>query len=250
MLFGRLPYRVEGSFILKTDDLAYMPAPFDGYIETVHVQVGDLVAPGDPLLTFDTRELLLEESTAIANQYRYKREAEKARAQNALADMRIAQALADQATAGLELVRYHLRHAEIKAPFNGIVVEGDLKELLGAPVRKGDVLFKLARLSNLYAELKIDERDVHEVTAEHVGEIAFVSQPDLKFPIAIERVDPIALPEEEGNVFVARAKLAGEIGQWWRPGMSGVAKIDVGSRNVLWILTHRTVDFLRLWLWW
>ena len=164
--------------------------------------------------------------------------------------MRIAQALADQAAAGLELVRYHLRHAEIKAPFNGIVVEGDLKELLGAPVRKGDVLFKLARLSNLYAELKIDERDVHEVTATLAGEIAFVSQPDLKFPIAIERVDPIALPEEEGNVFVARAQLTGEIGQWWRPGMSGVAKIDVGNRNVLWILTHRTIDFLRLWLWW
>jgi hypothetical protein len=32
--------------------------------------------------------------------------------------------------------------------------------------------------------------------------------------------------------------------------MSGVAKVNVGERNILWIFTHRTVDFLRLYLWW
>jgi hypothetical protein len=29
-----------------------------------------------------------------------------------------------------------------------------------------------------------------------------------------------------------------------------VAKVNVGKRNLLWIFTHRTVDFLRLYLWW
>jgi hypothetical protein len=32
--------------------------------------------------------------------------------------------------------------------------------------------------------------------------------------------------------------------------MSGIAKIGVGKRNVCWIVTHRTVDFLRLYFWW
>ena len=31
--------------------------------------------------------------------------------------------------------------------------------------------------------------------------------------------------------------------------MSGVARIDAGRRSLLWITTHRTVDFLRLWWW-
>ena len=35
-----------------------------------------------------------------------------------------------------------------------------------------------------------------------------------------------------------------------RPGMSGLCKLNVEKRTLLWILTHRTVDFLRLWLWW
>jgi len=27
-------------------------------------------------------------------------------------------------------------------------------------------------------------------------------------------------------------------------------KVEAGKRTLFWILTHRTVDFLRLWLWW
>ncbi len=249
-LFGYWNYRVEAPFILKTDDLAYLPAPFDGYIADVPVEVGDLVSKGELLLTLDTRELLLEESTAIANQIRYSREAEKARAENALAEMKIAQALADQAKAQLGLVRYHLNNAKIRAPFSGIVVEGDLKEMLGAPVRKGDVLFKVALIQKMYVELDIDERDVHEVAAGRTGEIAFVSRPHLKFPIKVERIEPVSVAKEEGNVFIARSIFTGEVADWWRPGMSGVAKVNVGKRNIMWIFTHRTVDFLRIFFWW
>jgi multidrug resistance efflux pump len=250
LIFGKLNYRVEANFILKTDDLAYLPAPYDGYIDEVHVKVGDLIKKDDPILSLDTRELLLEESTAIANRNRYSRETEKARAQNALADMKIAQALEAQAKARLKLVRYHIGNAHIKAPFKGIVVEGDLEELLGAPVRKGDILFKVARIENMYAELKVDERDIHEIASEASGEIAFVSRPDLKFPIALERIDPVAITEEEGNIFIVRASIPLKVAEWWRPGMSGMAKINVGKRNILWIFTHRTIDFFRLLLWW
>ncbi len=250
LIFGQWNYRVEATFILRTDDLTYLPAPFDGYIDEVHVKVGDRVNRMDPLLSLDTHELLFEESTAIANQNRYMREAEKARAENALADMKIARALEAQAKAQLKLVRYHIDHAQVKSPFAGIVVEGDLEELLGAPVAKGDVLFKVAVIEKMYAELKVDERDVHEVAEGATGEIAFVSRPDLKFPIKLERIDPVAIAEEEGNVFLVRALFPEEFADWWRPGMSGVAKINVGKRNLLWILMHRTIDFLRILLWW
>ena len=250
LIFGKLNYRVEAPFILKTDDLAYLPAPFDGYIQKVHVKIGDHVKERDPLLSLDTRELLLEESTAVANQNRYQREAEKARAQNALADMKVARALEDQADARLKLVHYHIDHSELKAPFAGIVVEGDLKELLGAPVKKGDVLFKVARIEKMFAELKVDERDIHEVADVSTGEISFVSRPDLTFPITVERIDPVAVTEEGKNIYLVRIYFQEAASPWWRPGMSGVAKINVGKRNILWIFTHRTIDFLRIFFWW
>ena len=250
LIFGKWDYRVESNFILKTDDLVHVPVPFDGYIKEVKVEIGDFVLANEALLLLDESELLLEESTAIANQNRYLREAEKARAQNLLADMKIALALEAQAEAQLKLVRYHLEHAQVKTPIAGIVVEGDLEELQGAPVRKGDILFKVAQLEKIYAELKVDERDVHEISAGASGEVAFVSRPHLKFPINIERIDPAAVVDDKGNIFIVRSVFEDEIAEWWRPGMSGVAKINVGKRNILWIFTHRTIDFLRILLWW
>jgi hypothetical protein len=88
------------------------------------------------------------------------------------------------------------------------------------------------------------------VTEGATGEIAFVSRPDLKFPIQVQRIDPVSVTEEGVNVYLIRAAFPEEVSPWWRPGMSGVAKINVGKRNILWIFTHRTIDFLRIFFWW
>ena len=34
-----------------------------------------------------------------------------------------------------------------------------------------------------------------------------------------------------------------------RPGMDGVAKIDIGERSLLWIWTHSALEWLRM-AWW
>jgi multidrug resistance efflux pump len=250
LLLPFFPYRVEGNFILRSEEVSVLAAPFDGYIQRVEVRPGDLVTNGGVLLRLNTDQLELEEAVGIAEHTRYLREAEKARATNALAEMRIAQALADQAKARLGLVRYRLNQAAIKAPFEGAVIEGDQRERLGAPVNQGEVMFKVARLDDLYVEAEIHERDVHHVLAQSAGEIAFVSQPKLKFPVIIERLEPAAIPKDRQNVFLVRCKFTGQAQSWWRPGMSGVVKLEVGRRTLLWVLTHRTVDFLRIFLWW
>ncbi len=250
LCFGRMPYRVEAPFILRTDDVVYLPAPFDGYIEEVLAEVGDPVGGDKPLLRLDTRDLRLEEAAALADLDRYEREAEKARADNRLADMRIAGAQAEQARARLDLVRYRLEQSAVRAPFAGVVVEGRLKDRTGSPVEKGDILFRVVRAGRLYAECSVDETDVQEVAGDSTGEIAFAGEPRLKFPVRVARVDPMAQSREEGNIFTVRCEAPGDVPGWWRPGLSGVAKIDAGRRTILWIFTHRTVDFLRMKLWW
>jgi multidrug resistance efflux pump len=246
----RVNYRVQGNFLLRSDEVAYLTAPFDGYIDTAPVRPGDAVAARATLLTLNTNDLALEEASALAELVRFQREAEKARATNALAEMRIAQALADQSRARLDLVQYRLAQAVISAPFEGVVVEGDLRERLGAPVKQGEALIKVARTENLYVQAEINERDIHELRATAPGEIAFVSQPRLKFPVRLERVEPAAVPKNRENVFLVRCALTEGRQPWWRPGMSGVCKLGVGERSLIWILSHRTVDFLRLKLWW
>jgi len=246
----RVNYRVQGNFLLRSDEVAYLTAPFDGYIEQVPVRPGDPVAMRATLLTLHTNDLALEEASAHADLVRYQREAEKARATNALAEMRIAQALADQAKARLDLVQYRLQQAVITAPFEGVVVEGDLRERLGAPVKQGEALFKVARTRKLYVQAEVNERDIHELRPDAQGEIAFVSQPRLKFPVRVEQIEPAAVPKNRENVFLVRCAFSEGPQPWWRPGMSGVCKLEVGRRSLIWIISHRTVDFLRLKLWW
>jgi multidrug resistance efflux pump len=250
LFFLRVPYRVEGTFVLKSEQVSYRTAPFDGYIEEVSVRPGDVVKAGDKLLKLVTRELELEETAAQADVSRFLREAERARATNGLAEMKVALALGEQAKARFDLVRYRLSEATVKAPFDGVVVEGDLRERLAAPVKQGDALMKVARLENLYVEAEVNERDIHEILNRQRGEIAFVSQPKLKFPVRIVKIEPAAFPRTEGNVFLVRCEFSQALERWWRPGMSGLCKLGVENRTLWWILTHRTVDFLRMKLWW
>ena len=50
LFFVRVPYRIEGNFVLKSDEVQFRTAPFEGYIEQVFVRPGDAVKSGDKLL--------------------------------------------------------------------------------------------------------------------------------------------------------------------------------------------------------
>jgi multidrug resistance efflux pump len=245
-------YRVEGTFVVRSDEVSYLTAPFDGYIKSVEARPGDRLSADAPLLHLNTQELDLEEAGASADYTRYLREAEKSRAAKNFAEMRIAQAQADQAKARLDLVERRIAQSILRTPFEGVVVEGDLRQRISAPVKQGDALMRIARIDgkSLYIEAEIPERDAQEVLGKTDGQIAFVAQPKLKFPIKVTTFEPAATIKDKKNVFLVRCAVVGNPEPWWRPGMTGVAKINIDHRTLLWILTHRTVDFLRLYFWW
>ncbi len=244
-LLSSWSYRVEAPFLLKTDDSFTMPAPFDGFIQEVLVKEGDLVDAKRVLAVLDSRELLLEKTSTMAEISRYAMEAEKARSEKSLAEMRIAHAMRTQATTRYDRIVYQIDRANVRTPINGVVVEGDLQKLLGVPVRRGDALFQVASLDKMFVTIDVDERDIHEIIVGMGGEVAFIGRPDQYYSIKVERIDPVAEVRDGHNVFTVRAGFNGlESAEWWRPGMSGVVKLDVGDRKIVWILTHRTVEFL------
>jgi biotin carboxyl carrier protein len=243
-------YRVDAKVLLRSQDVLFMPAPFDGFLSAVHVEVGETVQRGQLLAELDRRDLVLEAAMARADALRYAREAEKAEAARQFADMQITLARQAQAEARLALVQHQLDQARLVAPHDGVVVEGDLQQRLGAPVRQGDLLLKLARAQDLVLELAIDEADVHAVHAGSRGEFALVGRPDQRFDLQVEQIDPMATLSEGQSVFLAQAQAREAPPPWWRPGMGGSARLDVGERSVLWLWTHRTVRFLQRVFWW
>lgn len=247
--FVPFPYRVDGTFIVRAMALQHLPAPFDGYISEVAVRPGDLVKEGDLLVKLDTSDLVVQLAAAQAELQRHASEAEKAEADRQLAELRVARAQQAESQARVDLVRYRLARAEMRAPFAGVVVEGDLREKIGAPVKTGDILLKVSQLKGLYVEMRVPERDIDLIQHSQVADVAFASRPEDTFKVKVERIEPSALPDREGNFFIVRGQLD-QRAEWFRPGMSGVAKIEAGHRSLLWMATHRLIDFLRLKLWW
>lgn len=248
--FYKMDFRLESTATLETDNVAYLSAPFHGFVEEVHVHAGDAVSRGQILVRLDTEELTLKELEEEAKVQRFTREAEKAQSSRNLADMKIALARVKQAETELKRIRHYLNQARVVAPFDGIVVDGDKQELQGAPVSKGDMLLKVANPTDLYVKIKLSERDIDYVNANAPGELKLLSQPHAFHDVTVDTIIPVAQPDaEKGGVFVIKARLKDEPAAWWRPGMSGVAYIHVDQRPVLWILLHRTIDAIRMKLW-
>lgn len=249
--FGSREYRVEATAQMGTDSTRLIGASFDGYLREVAASAGDMVRKGDLLAVLDERELEQQQAEALAESQRYRAEADKSRAQGNLADVEIARRRLAQIEARLTRLHLALAQARIVAPFTGVVVEGERKDLLGAPVRKGDRLFRLARIEGLYAVLQVPESEIRHVAAGARGELALLARPDSTIPFVVETLIPIAqVKAQEGNHFAIKARFTTPAEAWWRPGMSGLARIEAGRRNIAWIYTHKALDRLRLWLWW
>jgi multidrug efflux pump subunit AcrA (membrane-fusion protein) len=250
-MFGTWPHRIDATAELVTDRAQILNAPFDGYIDTVQVTAGDTVRQGAVLATLDRQELLLQESEIRAEIRRLTAEAEKSRAAGQTADVQIALARRAQAQARLERVTFQIDQARVVSPFDGVVVEGERKELLGAAIRRGDKLFRVARVEGLYVNLYVPESDMRFFNADARGEIALLSQPEVSHRIRIDAVIPVAqVKPQAGNLFAIRAELLDPPESWWRPGMTGLARIDAGDRNIIWLITRRAVDAIRMKLWW
>jgi len=200
------------------------------------------------LVALNDSDLLLERAETLGEIRRYQAQAELAEANRDLAELRISQARLQQAEARLELLDHRLSRAEIRAPFDGVVVQGDLRERIGAPVRQGEVLVQLSELKGFYLQIRLAERDVDLIGDHRSGSVVFASRPDLQFPFEIDSVSPAARVGDEGNIFAIRADLK-ETAYWMTPGMTGVAKIDSGKRTLAWRATHRVVDFIRMRIW-
>lgn len=238
LLMPQFDYSIKAKFSLRSNDEAYISAPFNGMINEVAVRAGDEVKARQTLLSLDRKELEIEEASALADYVRFTRETANLRAADALAEMRLAQAQAEQANTRLMTARYRLSQAQVQAPFDGVVVEGDQKDRRGAAVKQGEVLFRIVRSDSLYALADVREREVHELKTNAVGIISFTSQPKLRFPIRVEQIRTSGIAQRTGTYFQVRCIYTGQQPGWWRPGMTGVTTIQAGRHNLVWKAAH------------
>lgn len=245
---AKTEYRVSAKTVIEAHSQRAAVAPFNGYIAESHVRAGDVVRPGQLLFTLDDRDIKLEADKWRSQKEQYVKQYHLALADHNAAQAKIAAAQIGQADAELALVEDQLARTRVRAQAAGIITKGDLSQSIGAPAERGQVLFEAAPLDNYRIILQLDERDVAEVAPGQSGRLLLAALPSDPLPFVVEKITPVSEAREGRNYFRVEARLRQTPGNL-RPGMEGVAKIDLGQRHLLWNWTHRLTDWLRLLVW-
>jgi len=248
LAFIQIDYRVSARTVIEGSTQLASVAPFDGFVAAGLVRAGETVHAGQPMARLDDRDLKLERARWSAEREQLQRKYQVAMAQADRGAMGVIAAQVSQAEAQLALAQEKLTRATLIAPFDGVVVSGDLSQHIGTPVEQGKLLFEVAPLEGYRVVLQVDDRDIARLALQQRGELVLSSMPDQALAFTVSTITPVATQVEGRNVFRVEARLDAKTARL-RPGMEGVGKVVIGERSLLWIWTHGFLDWLRLSLW-
>jgi len=242
-------FRVTARAVLEGRVQRAAVVPFDGFIAASSVRPGDRLHAGDLLAAMDDHDLILERTRAWADVEKARQKYDEAMAKHDRPNAAMLAAEIDQGEAQLALADDKLKRSQIVSPIDGLLVSGDLSQMLGTPVERGKTLFEIAPLDDYRIVLRTDERDLRFVAVGQHGQLALAGKPGDPRRFTVTRVTPIAEAKDGRNEFRVEATLDDVPGADLRPGMEGVAKVETGPHHLIWVWTHSLLDWLRLTMW-
>jgi HlyD family secretion protein len=246
----------SGQITPKTDVQisAYVPAK----IVKLPVKEGDMVSKGQLLVQLDETEYRaavnqvaaeLASASASLEQARltYNRQKElfekKLTSQEtydmAKTDLDLAEARRQQALANLDQTKYSLSKTTITSPMDGLVtsLNAEVGEIvmIGTMNNPGTVIMTISDMSEIEAEVEVDETDVAEVKIGQEAEISIDAFPDTTFKGRVNeightaRVSGLGTQDQVTN-FLVKVTLLDDVPAI-RPGMSASVDITTKSRS-------------------
>jgi biotin carboxyl carrier protein len=225
-----------------------LAAPTDGFVKNAHVRPGDRVKAGDPLIDLLEADLNLERERWGSQLAQHENAYAAAMARSDRVSAATSGSRVSEAQAQLALIDEQLSRGRITAPFDAVVVQGDLSQQIGAPVRQGDALLTLATSGHHRVIVEVDEVDIARVQAGQHGQLSLSSLPWDRDDIVVERIAPLAKAVDGRNVFEVEARLAAPRADL-RPGLLGRADVVAGRTPPLWAWTRHALLRMRVALW-
>ena len=222
-----------------------------GWVNAVHVEAGQTVAQGDPLVSIDDTDLIAKKAQARAAIVeaeavlvsaermvgRFERlYAEKSVSKSQLEEVETgrdrAAAGLDMARAGLREIDVHLSYVEIKAPTAGLVARRMIDP--GDMANPGVPLLRLEQADQVKIVAHVGEKDVSSLTAGDPLTVDITSLPGAVFETTIARVVPAANPGS--RTYDVEAYLDNTDGRL-KSGMFARVNIPVGTREAVLVPT-------------
>lgn len=248
IVFLPVPHNVSARANIEGSDKQVLVAPHAGYIKSANARAGDRVVQGQLIASLEDRELSIEKDKWLGELGKLQTSLAKALTVRDRSELGMLQAKKAQVDAELALIDQKLQRSQLTAPFDGVLLSGDLNQALGSPVEVGQVLFEVASMESYRLVLEIDEHDVAGIEPFQEGVLRFSALPGNKHDITTSSIVPVALTRDRKSVFAVEAELD-QMSDKLRPGMRGVAKIRVGTKPLILIWTQGLVAKLRLWVW-
>jgi hypothetical protein len=96
--------------------------------------------------------------------------------------------------------------------------------------------------------LDVDETQIGDISIAQKGSLVATSLPGETFALGVTKITPVSKAHDGRNTFRVEGELTSDV-LALRPGMHGVAKIDIEPRHMVWIWTRAFLDWARLNLW-
>lgn len=243
-----VPYRVSTSATVVPRIRSFVVAPYSGRLRKTNVRVGDLVSRGTRIAELDGRELRIDMASLLAERDRAAKKRDIERSSGNVAEEQLAEYELAGVNEQLKLTRHRLNNLTVVSPIDGVVLNGELEDVSGAPVETGQLLAEIAMLDQLWIELNVPEEELSEIRTGQPVRIAFDATAGSVINANIESISPGAEVRNGENVFVARLSVDNPDGLL-RPGISGDAKIKSDDRPLVAVLLRQVWRRIsRLWI--
>ncbi len=244
-------FSVVADATLEGQQIRWIVAPYDGYVATVSARPGDEVRAGSSLVSLDKMDLTLERLGRIAELDRKEIEVNIATGKGDRGQINQLRAEMKYEEANIALLDAKIARADMRAPFDALVVSGDLMDRLGAPVRQGDKLLSLSPKGAVRVQLFVRDQNIDEVRTGQIGTLRLTALPGVDLPINVVSITPVTQIENGLNVFTIEAAIKGNQASL-TPGMKGVARLQVDRRLLVTVWVRPITDWLSMavWKWW
>ncbi|SDZ77655.1 efflux RND transporter periplasmic adaptor subunit [Microbulbifer marinus] len=236
------PVPVTGT--LTPSRQAMLSAEVDGLVSEIHVDVGNRVKKGQPLLELDPELNVIARDAALAEVERSREALAESRrrlgeAQRLIGDNHIAEteveALASQVrirNAELRRAQIEAKHQEallrrhkISAPFDGAISQRFAE--LGEWVEPGVNLFELVSADGLRADFQVPQRVYARIDPKTPLEVRFDTDSDHTYKASVQHKVPLS--SSGARTFMLRTEIATDSTPELIPGMSVSATLLLGS---------------------
>jgi biotin carboxyl carrier protein len=251
------PDRIEGNCTLLPEHHNLVVLEVPGRVERIYVREGSKVGKGEPLADLDKRKLETDLEAANKDVLRLEAESERYRGAGDEASAQVASLQAAASRQNAKRIQADIESATLRSPIDGIVLTKDVEKHAGEFVQVGSPFAEIAAMDVWNLRIDIDQRDIGKVGRRLSSgpiNVSYILYSQTAHTLSakltdLRQISAAAEARETEHVFLVTLHNV-EIPQFvqgtLRPGLTGRARIELGTRPLGWILGGRIWNWLQI----